>query len=128
MQYSVMDSLMCPLTGTVFSGVITNKNLKLIIWYQGETIIQAGDLLSTGGKKLLVNGLHSDITIISVFPFNRENWTLLSKRTGCPANGAFLPSACHRPETCRFARCPYGLEKQRPDKATHLMHQDIKQL
>ncbi|ARJ43963.1 hypothetical protein B1H58_19180 [Pantoea alhagi] len=111
MHYNVMDSLMCPLTGTVFSGVITRKNLKLIIWYQGETIVQAGDVLSSTGKELLVNGIASDVKIITVFPFNRANWALLSSRTGCPANGTRPPSACHRLDTCRFASCPYGLEK-----------------
>lgn len=111
MNYHVMDSLMCPLTGTVFSGVITNKSLKLIIWYQGEKIVQAGDVLTPTGAGLAVNGVISDIAIITVFPFNRANWTLLSRRTGCPANGARLPSTCYRPDTCRFARCPYGLEK-----------------
>lgn len=110
-DYHVMDSLMCPLTGTVFTGVITHKNLKLIIWYQGEKIVQAGDKLTPADKGLKVNGLPSDIAIITVFPFNRANWALLSRRTGCPANGTRIPSVCSRPETCRFTRCPYGLEK-----------------
>lgn len=111
MHYNVMDSLMCPLTGTIFSGVITDKNLKLIIWYQGETIIQSGDRLSSAGDKLAVNGVVSDINILTVFPFNRANWSLLSKRTTCPANDVPKPSGYDCPAACRFARCPYGLSK-----------------
>lgn len=111
MHYNVMDSLMCPLTGTIFSGVITDKNLKLIIWCQGETIIQSGDRLSSAGDKLAVNGVVSDINVLTVFPFNRANWSLLSKRTRCPANGIHKPSGCDCSAACRFARCPYGLEK-----------------
>lgn len=111
MYYNVIDSLMCPLTGTVFSGVITDKNLKLIIWYQGETIIQSGDRLSSAGDKLAVNGVVSDINILTVFPFNQANWSLLSKRTRCPANDVHNPSGDDCPASCRFARCPYGLKK-----------------
>jgi hypothetical protein len=109
MNYNVMDSIVCPLTGTVFAGIITDRNLKLIIWYQGETIVHAGDILSTAGKGLFVNGVASGIAIITVFPFNPKNWVLLSERTGCPANGAVKPTACTRPDHCRFKCCPYGL-------------------
>lgn len=116
MHYHVMDSLICPLTGTIFSGVITDKNLKLIIWYQGETIIQAGDRLSSSGDTLAVNGRVSDIKILTVFPFNRANWSRLSKRTRCPANNLHKPSSCDCVSTCRFARCPYGLEKAIADE------------
>lgn len=112
MNYNVMDSIMCPLTGTVFTGVITDKNLKLIIWYQGETIVHSGDILSTVGKGLVVNGEASDIAIITVFPFTPKSWISLSERTGCPANGAVRPAVCARQESCRFKHCPYGLEKK----------------
>ena len=112
MNYNVMDSLVCPLTGTVFTGVITNKNLKLIIWYQGDRVVQAGDILSSSKEGLKINDKASDMTIISVFPFNRANWTLLTQRTACPANGIRPPSGCHRQDSCRFICCPYGLEKR----------------
>ena len=112
MKYNVMDSLMCPLTGTVFACVITHKHLKLIIWYQGETVVHAGDVLTTHGEELLVNGAASDMVIISVFPFNRANWSLLSVRTDCPANGPFKPTSCDRSGECRFKCCPYGLEER----------------
>lgn len=112
MRYHVMDSLMCPLTGTIFSCVITQKNLKLIIWYQGETVVHAGDVLTTSGEELLINGVPGNIVIISVFPFNRPNWSLLSARTDCPANGAIKPAFCERSTQCRFKRCPYGLAER----------------
>lgn len=113
MDYNVMDSLVCPLTGTIFTGVITNRSLKLIIWYQGEKVVQAGDVLTPQQQQIAINGVASDMAIITVFPFNRENWKLLSRRTLCPANGVEKPLACTRQEQCRFAACPYGLKKTR---------------
>ena len=115
MDYNVMDSLICPVTGTVFTGVITHKNLKLIVWYQGSTVVRAGDILSTVGKILTVNGVASDISIITVFPFNGGNWSLFTERTKCPANRAVRPAVCSWDGPCRFTHCPYGLKREATD-------------
>ncbi|QHM70748.1 anti-adapter protein iraM [Mixta intestinalis] len=111
MLYNVMDSLVCPLTGTVFTCAINSENLKLIIWYQGEKVARSGDVLDITENELAINGVTGDIAIITVMPFNRTNWALLSARTGCPANGPVRPVVACPQQQCRFPRCPYELEK-----------------
>ncbi|MFD1803223.1 hypothetical protein ACFSFZ_13615 [Mixta tenebrionis] len=74
-------------------------------------MVQPGDVLNITQNKLTVNGVISDIAVITVMPFNRTNWALLSARTGCPANGPVRPVVACPQQQCRFSRCPYQLEK-----------------
>ncbi|MBV4411256.1 hypothetical protein J0B02_00080 [Enterobacteriaceae bacterium YMB-R22] len=109
MQYGVIDSFVCPETGTTFSCVISRNNHKAILWYEGMQLLTSGDVLTKEKDRLLVNGRRAELTLHKISTFNAGLWKSLQKRSQCPGNKTYHPALCFYRARCLFECCPYGI-------------------
>lgn len=109
MRYGVIDSFVCPASGTIFSCIISRNNHKAILWYEGSYLLTPGDILTKDKNALLVNGKHVAFILHNISTFNAALWKSLQKRTLCPGNKMHRPSLCNNRADCLFSHCPYGI-------------------
>lgn len=120
MRYGVIDSFVCPTSGTIFSCIISTNNQKAILWYESSYLLTPGDILTKDKNVLLVNGKHADFILHNISTFNAALWKSLQKRTMCPGNKIHRPSLCNNRAECLFSHCPYGIcaIRLQPDSAS----------
>lgn len=56
MEWNIENSLVCPLTGTGFSVAASARNLKLIIWYNGDYFLNIGSVINITQDDVFING------------------------------------------------------------------------
>ncbi|WP_435946362.1 anti-adapter protein IraM [Dryocola sp. BD586] len=111
MKWKVIDSLVSPSTGTVFSCVISARNLKLVLWYEATLFLKAGDELTTSDLGFFINGRKNEIALCNVSAFNAQLWKTMREKSECPGNGIDHPQTCTNPAPCKIKTCPFGLNK-----------------
>lgn len=72
MQWNIENSLVCPVTGTGFSVAASAKNLKLIIWYNGDYFLNTGSVINITQNEVLINGEPGDLQVIHAFPIRKS--------------------------------------------------------
>ncbi|OUC37066.1 hypothetical protein BJP35_2331 [Enterobacter sp. J49] len=107
-QWEVSYTIFCPETGTAFAVVRSVKNLKLILWYQGEYWLSKSCEIETSASGFIVNGKLRDITVLHVFPFTTVLWEDLILKSRCPGNTDPFIRDCSQHLICRFSLCPFG--------------------
>lgn len=107
-RWEVNYTVFCPETGTAFAVIRSVKNLRLILWYKGEYWLNKNSEIETAASGLIVNGKVRDITILNVFPFNKDLWIDLILKSRCPGNSDPYIRRCSHPVICRFSLCPFG--------------------
>lgn len=109
MSWIVIDSLVCPQTGTVFSWLSTCRRMKMVILYKGCLYLKPGDEISTAVDGIIVNGHHTAITLYYTAPYNSEVWNLIRDISACPGNKLVKVPLQPCPDKCNINICPYGL-------------------
>ena len=115
MQWNIENSLVCPVTGTGFSVAASAKNLKLIIWYNGDYFLNTGSVINITQNEVLINGEPGDLQVIHAFPYTEILWSTFARYIDCPGNENPMLLICHRRSLCKFALCPYGARQKRPE-------------
>lgn len=115
MQWNIENSLVCPVTGTGFSVAASAKNLKLIIWYNGDYFLNTGSVINITQNEVLINGEPGDLQVINAFPYTEILWSTFARYIDCPGNEDPMLLICHRRSLCKFALCPYGARQKRPE-------------
>ncbi|WLI78425.1 anti-adapter protein IraM [Kosakonia sp. H02] len=110
MEWLVINTIVCPFSGTAFSAVQAVRNLKLIIWYSAEELLDPGDVFHPFSNLLIVNKKPRKIVIYSVQAFNNNRWYQLKNSLGCPKNNDKGNELCKIKSLCRFRLCPYEKE------------------
>lgn len=108
-HWGVIDSFVCPSSGTIFSCIISDSNAKAILWYEGSQLLIPGDVITHRKKLLLVNGQTAEIVLHNISGFNASLWKSIQKKTLCPGNRTTKPAVCINRSHCLFTQCPYGI-------------------
>lgn len=111
LEWIVIESLACPVTGTFFSSVITQDNTWLIVWFEEGPLMQAGDRIEVKGDKVFFGFEHTERTVFLIRIFQASLWKTLQKTTFCMGERKIKPQYCAEPKRCSFKKCPYGLRK-----------------
>jgi len=111
MRWNVIDSLVCPHSGLVFSCLSGLKKLKLTIWYEGEIFMPPGSTIETYQDGILINDQYLPITVYNVTPYNASLWESLRTKAMCPGNNAGKAISCEYPLSCIIKKCPHGFSK-----------------
>ena len=114
MDWTIIDSLANPDTGTYFALAQTSSNLKLILWCQGDYFLRENNVLSTGAAGLYVDGRLRNVAVMHAAPFNPQLWQAMVRNTQCPGNDKSCTTCCPEERTCLFTLCPYGMRKYIP--------------
>ncbi|WP_253377955.1 anti-adapter protein IraM [unidentified bacterial endosymbiont] len=77
MKWTVIDTLVCPATGIMFTSIVSVKMLKLVIWYKGSVILRPGATVEPFRDSLAVDGKYVQLTIYNITPFNRQVWEMM---------------------------------------------------
>lgn len=109
MQWKVVESVICPHTGLVFTYISGVRNVKLTIWYEGEIFMPPGSNIKTYRDGILINDKFLPITVYNITPYNEKLWESLKSKASCPANTTDNPDSCEFPFSCNVKNCPYGL-------------------
>jgi len=97
-MWIVVDSLIDPSTGTVFTWTTSTNKMNMIIWHSEEIQLLPGDkiTMSTGGfSKISEQTKH---TIYHTTPFRPSFWSLLMSNLNCPKNNkkfVYCPISCY---------------------------------
>lgn len=108
MKWLIEKNLVCPSTGVCFALLSGLKNLRMVLFYQGDYFLREGSMLRTSEFGLVINGMIRKIKIIHFLPFNHSLWHTLEDKLGCPGNKAPLLNECDKKTKCVFKLCPYG--------------------
>jgi len=109
MKWVVIDSIVNPETGMAFSCIITDRELKLIIWYKANGFLFPGDELITSDLGLFINGRSEALTLCNISPFSATFWQTVFRQSRCPGNAEIKPGRCDFGGVCHVKNCPYGL-------------------
>ena len=112
MKWTVADSIACPSTGTFFSRIVSERKLKIILWYSSEYIIEKDNIITTGVRHIYNNGKPFKLDVLKTLPGNDQMWHPLKKNTDCPGNTDFVSKKCSRTTVCAFDVCPWGKEQR----------------
>lgn len=112
MKWTVADSIACPSTGTFFSRIVSERKLKIILWYSSEYIIEKDNVITTGVRHIYNNGKPFKLDVLKTLPGNDQMWNPLKKNTDCPGNTDFVSKKCSRTTVCAFDVCPWGKEQR----------------
>ena len=112
MEWNIENSLVCPLTGTGFSVAASARNLKLIIWYNGDYFLNIGSVINITKDDVFINGEPGDLQVIHAFPYSEKLWSTLTKFIQCPGNQNPTLLICNRRSICKFVLCPYGARQK----------------
>lgn len=115
MEWNIENSLVCPITGTGFSVASSAKNLKLIIWYNGDYFLNIGSVVNITKNEVFINGEPGDLQVIHAFPYTEKLWLTLSTYIQCPGNHNPALLICNRRNLCKFILCPYGARQKRSE-------------
>lgn len=85
-RWEVSFTVVCPESGTAFAAVRSVKNLRLILWYEGEYWLSKNSEIEMAASGLIINGKIRSISILNVFPFNADLWSVLILKYNCPGN------------------------------------------
>jgi len=108
MKWVIERNLVCPSTGVCFALLSGLKNLRLVLFYQGEYFLRAGSILKTSEFGYVVNGMLRNIKVIHFLPFNPSLWQTLEDKLECPGNKVALLNECDKKTKCVLKMCPYG--------------------
>ena len=109
MCWLVIDSLILPRTGTVFS-LLTPlyRSMKMIIVYKGNLYLKPGDKVTPAdGKYIVINGRYREITLFNTMTYHPQMWELVKNISTCPGNNLVNVPLQACPDVC-FIECPYG--------------------
>jgi hypothetical protein len=71
MQWNIENSLVCPVTGTGFSVAASAKNLKLIIWYNGDYFLSIGSVINITQNEVFINGSPAIYRLFMLSPIRK---------------------------------------------------------
>jgi len=103
-MWIVIDSLIDPSTGTVFSWITSTNKMNLILWHSGKIQFLPGDEITTISEGISRASEHNKYTIYHIIPFKPSLWSILISNLKCPKNNKIF-SSC--PDTCRIEICCY---------------------
>jgi len=109
MEWDVIDSTACPTTGTLFTCLIGEGNIKLIMWSSQHDIIKAGDRIKLTKNGMIQTSTGKKLNVITFSFFEPELWKLLYNDAICPGNTRRRNHNCMRADKCMFISCPYHL-------------------
>ncbi|MEL4013010.1 hypothetical protein [Dryocola clanedunensis] len=111
MKWEVVDSIVNPETGMIFSCILTARELKFIIWHKSTRALLPGDQLVTSNLGFFINGKTARLELCNISPFNVTLWSTLFRQSRCPGNAEVKPDRCEYNGVCHVTTCPYGLER-----------------
>ncbi|MEM6161319.1 hypothetical protein AAH446_12320 [Erwinia sp. P6884] len=112
MKWTVIDTIACPSTGTLFSRIVSERKLHLILWYSSEYIIEKGNVITTGIQHVNKNGKPFKLDVLKTLPGSDRVWHPIKRNADCPGNTDFVSEKCSRMTVCVFDVCPWGKEKR----------------
>lgn len=119
MKWIVIDSLVSPETGTMFSAISSFKNLRLVIWYKSSYLLFPGDIVIPLQNTIEVNNIIQDLHVFKVDIYKLNLWTTLKNNAGCPQNinlsniaEGFIKQKCDNSSWCLFEECPFVTGKR----------------
>lgn len=112
MKWKVIDSLVSPSTGTIFSCVISARNLKLVLWYKASLFLKPGDEVTTSNLGVFINGFRHEVSLCNVTAYNAQLWQVMRENFQCPGNLSQQPGDCSFKLACNIQKCPYGVKKE----------------
>lgn len=112
MDWNIQQFMVCPESGTMYSQVLSARNLRLILWCKGDYFLRQGSVLCCSPFGIVVNGKIRQIEVLHAFPYSPSLWDSLQGRSLCPGNGNPVINQCSRLAACVLQRCPYDA---RPD-------------
>lgn len=115
MKWTVIDTISCPNTGIAFSGIVSLKMLKLIIWYEGSVIIPPGSVIEPFENSVKIDGEYTPMKIYNVTTFKQSAWKELKDKITCREGLLDDSALCLSPFRCALKVCPYG--KERPQQS-----------
>lgn len=111
MVWLVVDTILCPKTGTAFATIRSSGNLRIIVWYSSDTLLSPGDVIYPFKDGIIVNNKKWNAEFYKTQLINRKLWQMLKDKTDCPANRDNLLEVCPERRQCCFKKCPYGLAR-----------------
>ncbi|HDS9360614.1 TPA: lycopene biosynthesis protein [Enterobacter chengduensis] len=108
MAWKVMSSVICPNTGIVYTAIVGMKFLKMIIWYESNVFLRAGDIIKPSKNGMIINGVHQSLIVYNVSPFNATLWKEIEDKMTCPFNKQVENTVCTYSLHCRAKKCPHG--------------------
>lgn len=108
MKWTVIDTFACPRTGMAFSGIVSMKMIKLIIWYNGDVIIPAGATIEPVENGIKIDGVFTEIVVFNICTFRQSLWLEMKEKIKCPWNEDNESAHCFAPVKCALKSCPYG--------------------
>lgn len=81
MKWDVIKSCSCKATKTTFSLMKTDRNIRLILWYDSKAHMQRGDVLRSGIRFMYINNEKVEMHILKVMPYSKTLWKTLLKST-----------------------------------------------
>lgn len=103
-MWIVIDSLIDPATGTVFSWITSTNKMNLILWHSGKIQFLPGDEIITISEGISRASEHNKYTIYHIIPFKPSLWSILISNLKCPNNNKIFLSC---PDTCLIEICCY---------------------
>ncbi|MFB1943437.1 anti-adapter protein IraM [Salmonella enterica] len=108
MEWTVIDTIACPNTGIVFSGIINRKMLRLTIWYEGDVIIPPGSIIQPFKDAIKLDGVYTPLKVYNVTPFKQSVWRYLKDKIQCAESMRDKSTMCLSPFKCALKVCPHG--------------------
>jgi len=103
-MWIVIDSLIDPSTGTVFSWITSTNKMNLVLWHSGDIHFLPGDEITTINEGICRASEYQKHAIYHIMPFTPSLWSILISSLNCPKNNKIF-SNC--PNTCRIGLCCY---------------------
>lgn len=103
-MWIVIDCLMEPSTGTVFSWIISANKMHLILWHSGNVQFLPGDKINNIPGRISTTTVHENQQIFHIIAFKPALWSMLIRNLKCPKNNKIF-TVC--PEICRIAVCSH---------------------
>lgn len=113
MKWTVIDTVVCPSTGTFFSKIVSENNFPLIIWYSGVDMLDKNGVVTPGLGHVYKDDKPFNLDILKVIPGNERKWHCLKNNMGCPGNTDFITMRCIRRKICVFDVCPWIKQRGR---------------
>lgn len=110
MDWEIVDTVVCPESGTIFGKVEAPYGLHYILWFEGDYYVQSGEIVTMTEKGILIDNRCRRVWLIQAMPYSSVRWLGFRMKNECPGNRRDMSQGCDRELPCRFTRCPFGLK------------------
>lgn len=101
-MWTVMDSLIDPTTGTVFSWITSDHKMSLILWHSGEVNYRPGDVIVSLSGGISTTRQLKTQSVFHIIGFKPTLWSILLSSLKCPKNNKMYVTC---PKNCRINYC-----------------------